>query len=65
MTIKAGTGNTRLLIRNLRTKTILSNEEVARLREIERAARALMNVSGGRGRLKDSLRDALAVTEVS
>jgi len=34
--------NLRLLVRNLRTKTTLPNEEVARLRAIEKAARVMI-----------------------
>lgn len=54
-------GRTRLLIRNLRTKEILTNEEVWRLRAIEAAARALMSKCGGPGKLKNRLRDALEI----
>jgi hypothetical protein len=43
MTVKPGTGNMRLLIRNLRTQTQVPNGELARLNAIEKAARELID----------------------
>jgi hypothetical protein len=74
MSAKPGTGNTRLLIRNLRTKTILPNLEVERLHAIETAARAMFATEYGVGPFRLStfdpviigiLRNALAMKEMA